>query len=165
MRLRALARMGSQGVELVIDESANSAETLLMPPPGTFRPAGRARTGNARNRQRPVLALQPRLPGCTHAAQGTGVGARWLPRRPGLWRAGAADPGLEQEAQTEYARSYATSLGLMRQAAQIAADAGIILGVENVRTSLLGSPGEYAGDPTRRPITRLSRPTSISGMA
>ena len=27
--LRALARMGSQGVELVIDDGANSAETLL----------------------------------------------------------------------------------------------------------------------------------------
>lgn len=143
--LRALARMGSQGVELVIDESANSAETLL-------------------NRRQELSALLAEL---ELETPGIGTGLFWrynlasqdeTMRRKGLElvRAGCrvaqayGAPVLlilagQQEAQTEYARSYATSLESMRQAAQIAADAGIILGVENVRTSLLGSPGEYAG--------------------
>jgi sugar phosphate isomerase/epimerase len=50
----------------------------------------------------------------------------------------------QQEPHTEYARTYAASVETVREAATIAAEMGIILGVENVRTSLLGSPGEYA---------------------
>jgi sugar phosphate isomerase/epimerase len=52
--------------------------------------------------------------------------------------AGQPEPG------TEYERSYATSVETMREAAQIAAAMGIVLGVENVKGGFLRSPGEYA---------------------
>jgi L-ribulose-5-phosphate 3-epimerase len=143
--LQALAHMGSQGVELVIDESANSAETLL-----------------SRHQELSALLAELQL-----ETPGIGTTLFWrynlasqdeTIRRKGLelvrdgCRVAQAygAPVLlilagQQEAHTEYARSYTTSVETMRQAAQIAAAAGITLGVENVGTSLLGSPGEYAG--------------------
>jgi sugar phosphate isomerase/epimerase len=143
--LRALARMGSQGVELVIDDGANSAETLL-------------------NRRQELSA---RLAEFHLETPSIGTALFWRynlasqdesMRRKGLdlvrdgCRVAQAygAPVLlilagQQEPQTEYRRSYTTSVETMRQAARIAADAGVTLGVENVGTSLLGSPGEYAG--------------------
>jgi L-ribulose-5-phosphate 3-epimerase len=142
--LRALARMGSQGVELVIDEGANSAEALL-------------------SRRQELSALLAELH-LEVPAIGTGLFWRYnlasqdeSVRRRGLelvrngCRVAQAygAPVLlvlagQQEAQTDYARSYATSVETMREAARIAAEAGVTLGVENVRTSMLGSPGDYA---------------------
>ena len=143
--LRALARMGSEGVELVIDDGANSAEALL-------------------NRREELSAM---LTECHLQTPGIATALFWRynlasqdesTRRKGLelvrdgCRVAQAygAPVLlilagQQEAQTEYTRSYTTSVETMRQAARIAADAGITLGVENVRSSLLGSPGEFAG--------------------
>jgi L-ribulose-5-phosphate 3-epimerase len=143
--LRALAHMGSQGVELVIDDSANAAEALL-------------------NRHPELSALMAELQLETPAI-GTALFWRYnLASQDAAMRSKGLDlvrdgcrvaqaygaPVLlilagQQEPHTEYGRSYTTSVETMRQAAQIAADAGIILGVENVGTSLLGSPGEYAG--------------------
>jgi L-ribulose-5-phosphate 3-epimerase len=143
--LRELARMGSQGVELVIDDGANSAETLLdrhqelsallaefhleTPSIGTalFWRYNLASQDESMRRK----GLELVHDGCRVAQA---YGAPVL-----LVLAG------QQEAQTEYTRSYTTSVETMRQAARIAADAGVTLGVENVGTSLLGSPGEYAG--------------------
>lgn len=142
--LRALARMGSQGVELVIDDGANSAEALIA-------------------RRQELAAL---LAECQLETPSIGTGLFWrynlasqdeTMRRKGLElvrdgcrvaQAYGASVLLvlagQQEAQTDYARSYATSVETMREAAQIAAAAGVTLGVENVRKSILGSPGEYA---------------------
>ena len=50
----------------------------------------------------------------------------------------------QQEPHTEYARTYETAVRTLRQAADYAADQGIVVGVENVLTNFLGSPGEYA---------------------
>jgi len=49
----------------------------------------------------------------------------------------------QQEPRTEYARTYANAVASCREAAPFAADHGIVLGVENVGTSFLCSPGEY----------------------
>ena len=143
--LRELARLGSQGVELVIDDGENSAETLLdrhqelsallaefhleTPSIGTalFWRYNLASQDESMRRK----GLELVHDGCRVAQA---YGAPVL-----LILAG------QQEAQTEYTRSYTTSVETMRQAARIAADAGVTLGVENVGTSLLGSPGEYAG--------------------
>ena len=46
--------------------------------------------------------------------------------------------------ETEYLRSYQTAVESLRSVARYAADRGVTIGVENVSTSLLGSPGEYA---------------------
>lgn len=141
--LRELARMGSQGVELVIDEAANSAEALL-------------------NRREELSAL---LDEHHLAVPGIGTTLFWrynlasqddAMRRRGLelvrdgCRVAQAfgAPVLlilagQQESQTAYARSYTTSVATMRQAAQIAAGMGITLGLENVRASLLSSPADY----------------------
>lgn len=143
--LRALAQMGSQGVELVVDEGPNSPDNLLsrrqelfacladlnmgVPGIGTtlFWRYNLASQDEAVRRQGLELVRN----GCRVAQA---FGAPVL-----LILAG------QQEAQVEYARTYATSLETVRQAAAIAADTGVVLGVENVRTSMLGSPGEYAG--------------------
>jgi sugar phosphate isomerase/epimerase len=49
-----------------------------------------------------------------------------------------------QEPGTEYARSYETALVSLRSAADYAADLGVVIGVENVPSNFLCSPGEYA---------------------
>jgi sugar phosphate isomerase/epimerase len=49
-----------------------------------------------------------------------------------------------QERGTEYARSYETAVRSLRQAGQFAADQGVTVGVENVPSNFLCSPGEYA---------------------
>jgi len=48
------------------------------------------------------------------------------------------------EAGTEYERTYAMSVEAMRRAGHIAAEMGVVLGVENVNSGLLRTPGEYA---------------------
>lgn len=143
--LRALAQMGSQGVELVVDEGPNSPDNLL----------------SRRQELSTCLAdLNMQVPGIgttlfwryNLASQNEAVRRQGLDLVRNGCRVAQAfgAPVLlilagQQEPQVEYARTYATSVETVRQAAAIAADMGIVLGVENVRTSMLGSPGEFAG--------------------
>jgi sugar phosphate isomerase/epimerase len=142
--LRALAQMGSQGVELVVDEGPNAPGALV-----------------SRRQELSALltALGMEVPGIgttlfwryNLASQDESLRGRGLELIRNGCRVAQAfgAPVLlilagQQEPRTEYARSYATSIETVRQGAQIAAEMGVVLGVENVNTSLLGSPGEYA---------------------
>jgi L-ribulose-5-phosphate 3-epimerase len=150
--LQALAAMGSQGVELVMDEAHHTPEALLkrgelavqIKDAGLEVPAVGSvlfwrynlASQNDELRQRGLQTVEA---GCRVAR---GFGARVF-----LVVAGV------QERGTEYARSYDTAVASLRQAARYARDTGIVLGVENVPANFLCSPGEYArfiadvGDP------------------
>jgi sugar phosphate isomerase/epimerase len=142
--IRSLAKMGSQGIELIVDEKHNNAEILL-------------------DRQEELVAL---LAEYEMEVPGIGTTLFWRYnlasqdeelRRRGLALIGdgcrvAAAYGApvllilagQQEPRTEYAQSYSTALDTIRKGADMAADMGVVLAIENVETSLLGSPGEYA---------------------
>lgn len=141
--LQALAAMGSQGIELVVDEAHHTPEILLernglaqcikdlgveVPSIGSvlFWRYNLA-SQNEALRQRGLETIRA---GCRVARA---FGARVL-----LVLAG------QQEPRTEYTRSYDTAVRTLRQAAHYARDAGIVLGVENVPSNFLCSPGEYA---------------------
>lgn len=142
--LAATATMGYTGVELVLDEGANSRGSLL---------ANRERLVDAlleltldvpsvattlfwrynlasQNEDLRENGMQVIADGC-QVAQAYGAGVF-------LVVAGQQEPGVR------YARSYMTAVETIRTAAEQVADTGVVVGVENVRTSLLCSPGEYA---------------------
>jgi hexulose-6-phosphate isomerase len=142
--IRAIGAMGAQGVELVLDEDANSLHRLLehregltnvieesgleVPSVATtlfWRYNLASQDDDLRKRGIEVI-----WEGC-RAAQAFGA-------RVFLVVAG------QQEPQTEYARTYETAVESIREGARLAADLGIIIGVENVLTNFLSSPGEYA---------------------
>jgi sugar phosphate isomerase/epimerase len=142
--IKSLAEMGSQAVELVVDESYNTPEILLarqkelsawLADTGLEVPSLGSTVFWRYNlasqdeglRQRGLETIQT---GCRVAhAYGAGVL---------LVVAGLQEPG------TDYARSYETALTSMHEAAKYAADLGIVIGVENVPSNFLCSPGEYA---------------------
>jgi len=142
--IRALAEMGSHGVELVVDENHNTAELLLarrkqlaalladlgleVPSLGTtlFWRYNLASQDEALRRR----GLETVQTGCRVAQA---FGARVL-----LVLAGLQEPG------TEYARTYETAVNSLRRAAEYAADMGVVIGVENVPSNFLCSPAEYA---------------------
>jgi L-ribulose-5-phosphate 3-epimerase len=142
--IRALAEMGSQGVELVLDENHNTAELLLarreqltalraetgleVPSVGTtlFWRYNMASQDEALRRR----GLETVQTGC-RVTQAFGA-------RVFLVVAGLQEPG------TEYARTYETAVYSLRRAAEYAADMGVVIGVENVPSNFLCSPGEYA---------------------
>ncbi len=142
--LKALAEMGCQGIELVVDENYNSPEELLrrrqelsallaemgleVPGVGTtlFWRYNLASQDEALRRRGLALIRE----GC-RVAEAFGAGAF-------LVLAG------QQEPRTEYARSYETAINSLRQGAKYAADRGVVIGVENVQSNFISSPGEYA---------------------
>ena len=142
--IKSLAEMGSQAVELVVDESHNTPEILLarqkelsawLADTGLEVPSLGSTVFWRYNlasqdeglRQRGLETIQT---GCRVAhAYGAGVL---------LVVAGLQEPG------TDYAHSYETALTSMHEAAKYAADLGIVIGVENVPSNFLCSPGEYA---------------------
>jgi hexulose-6-phosphate isomerase len=142
--LRGTGALGVPGVELVLDDRANSADELL-------RHADALKAVLAENRLevpsvasalfwRYNLASQDsavRQRGAEIIRDGCRV-AREFGARVFLLVAG------QQEPRTPYARTYETAVATLREAADYAADLGIVLGVENVGTSFLCSPGEYA---------------------
>lgn len=142
--IRALAKMGSQGVELVVDESHNSPEILLerrqelsalVTELGLEIPSVASALFWRYNLASQDEALRQRgleviRAGCQVASA---FGAPVF-----LVVAGLQEPG------TEYARTYETALASLRQAAEYAAGQGVIIGVENVPSNFLCSPGEYA---------------------
>lgn len=142
--IKALAKMGSQGVELAIDESFNTAElwlerqpefTALLADTGLEVPSVgtilfwryNLASQDEGLRQRGIDIIQA---GCRVAHA---FGARVF-----LVVAGQQEPG------TEYARSYETAVASLHCTADYAADLGVVIGVENVPGSFLCSPGEYA---------------------
>ncbi|MGQ9501659.1 MAG: sugar phosphate isomerase/epimerase family protein [Anaerolineae bacterium] len=141
--LQALAAMGSQGIELVVDEAHHTAEILLgrNALPQRIKDLGlevpsigsvlfwryNLASQNEELRQRGLETIRV---GCRVAQA---FGARVL-----LVLAG------QQEPRTEYTRSYDTAISTLRQAAHYAREAGITLGVENVPGNFLCSPDEYA---------------------
>ena len=132
------------GLELVMDENHNTAEALsgrrkylaaLLADLGLEVPS----FGTALF-WRYNLASQDdtlRRRGLETVESGCRV-ARAFGARVFLVVAGLQEPG------TEYARSYETAVASMRRAASYAADAGILLGIENVPSNFLCRPGEYA---------------------
>lgn len=142
--LRSIGKLGVRGVELVLDEAANSVDQLLsrrdavqsvLSECGLEVPS----VASARFWVHNLASQDPavRKHGLDHIRDGCQVteayGARVF-----LVVAGQGEP------RTEYARTYATAVASLREAAGYAADRGVVIGVENVGTNLICSPGEYA---------------------
>jgi hexulose-6-phosphate isomerase len=142
--LRSLAELGSQGIELVFDDGPNSADALLdgRPKLGELMAElglGVPSIATALFWRDNVAAQDESVRGRALELVRGGCGVAHAYRAPVLMvLAGQLEPG------TEYARCYATSVETMREAGQIAAEMGVVLGVENVNGGLLRSPGEYA---------------------
>jgi L-ribulose-5-phosphate 3-epimerase len=143
--LRAIGALGATGVELVLDDRSNSADELLghqaelkaiLAESGLAVPSVASAlfwrynlaSQDPSTRQHGIEIIRD---GC-RVAQAYGA-------KVFLIVAG------QQEPRTPYAKTYATAVATLREAATYAADLGITIGVENVGTSLLCSPGEYAG--------------------
>lgn len=142
--VKALAEMGSQGVELIVDEGPNSPEVLLsrkVELMTLLADAGLTVPGVGTTLfWRYNLASQDkdlRRRGIELIRQGCEV-ANAFEAPCVLILAG------QQEPHIEYARSYATAISSVREAAQYAADMGVVIGVENVQGNFVSSPGEYA---------------------
>jgi L-ribulose-5-phosphate 3-epimerase len=142
--LQALADMGSQGVELVVDEANNPAEMWLE------RQGALSALLNKLELEVPSVAtaLFWRY---NLASQDEMLRERGLETvRAGCRVAQAFGAGVflvvagVQEPHTEYERSYETALASLRAAGDYAADHGVVVGVENVPSNFLCSPGEYA---------------------
>jgi sugar phosphate isomerase/epimerase len=142
--IRRIGEMGASGVELVLDQSHNRAEDLLARQEellGVVADAGltvpsiasalfhRINLGGQDPEMR-ARALDLARSGVRVAAA---YGARVL-----LVVAGFGEPGVE------YARTYANAVGSLRRAGADAAEHGVVIGVENVSSNFLGSPGEFA---------------------
>ena len=142
--LEQLPEMGSEGVEIVFDESQNTPERLLerkdelvsgladlgldIPAVGTtlfWRYNLASQDAEIRD-----SGLKTVKAGCRVASA---FGARVV-----LVVAG------QQEPETEFVRSYETAVASLRQGAQYAADQGVTLGIESVPGNFLCTPGEYA---------------------
>ncbi len=141
--LKKLAEMGSQSVELVMDENYNTEEILLTQQPGlqavlqeTGMPVSSIASGlfwkynlasqdeHLKNRGIETIEKECRL------ARSYGAGAILVVA------------GL-QEPRTGYERTYETAIQSLRQAARYADDLGVVIGVENVGCNFLTTPGEY----------------------
>jgi len=142
--IKALAEMGSQGIELVLDEGHNTPEILLERREELT--ALLADTGQEVSSVGTVLFWRYNLASQDEVLRGRGIETIRAGCR--VARAFGAPVFLvvagQQERGMEYARSYETAVDSLRQAASYAADQGVIIGVENVPSNLLCSPGEYA---------------------
>jgi L-ribulose-5-phosphate 3-epimerase len=142
--LRAVGGTGVAGVELVLDESANTADALL---------------GRRAELQAALASAELEVPSVATtlfwrynlASQDPQVRRRAL----GIVRDGcrlARGYGARvflvvagvQEHNTEYARTYDTAVETFQEAARLADGDGVILGIENVPSSFLSTPREYA---------------------
>lgn len=142
--LGALAEMGVRAVELVVDEGANSAENLLahqaeiqalLSKYGMVVPSvasalfWRYNLGakDAAVRQHAVGIIE----GMARVAKAYGAGVA-------LIVAG------QQEAHTPFAQTWRHAVASIQQAAEAADQLGVQIGVENVGSNFLDSPGEMA---------------------
>jgi hexulose-6-phosphate isomerase len=142
--LRAIGALGATSVELVLDDRANSADVLLSE--RAEIQAALSQSGLAVPSVASALFWRYNL-----ASQDPSVRQRGIEIiRDGCRVAQAFDAKVflvvagQQEPRTPYAKTYATAVATLREAASSAADLGITIGVENVGTSFLCSPGEYA---------------------
>jgi sugar phosphate isomerase/epimerase len=143
--LRAIAALGGQAVELVVDEAHNSEEALLA-----RRDALRAVLDESGlDAQSIASALFWRY---NLASQDESLRARGLAlverecRVAQAFGAGAIliVAGI-QEPRTDYNRSYETAVATVRRAGVQAEKYGVAVGVEHVPANFLTTPREYAG--------------------
>lgn len=142
--LSSVADLGAQGFELILDEGGNSAEQLLAAKEellATLEDVGLQVPSIAT-----TLFWKYNL-----ACQDEGERRRAKQIiYEGCRVARAFSAGVflvvagQQEPRTEYDRTYEAAVRSLRQAAEQVEDLEVVIGVENVRTSFLCSPGEYA---------------------
>jgi len=141
---RALAEMGVKAVELVVDEAANSAENLLR---------------HQAELQGLLDKYGIRVPSIASAlfwrynlgAKDEKTRAHAVGIIEGMCRVAKAYgaqtvlvvAGL-QEPHTPFATTWENSAASIRQAAQLAAELDIQIGIENVGANFISSPGEMA---------------------
>jgi len=142
--LLAIGEMGAQGVELIIDEQANSGEQLLKHWPDLS--AILTSSGLEVPSIATALFWKYNLASQDDDLRSRGIEFIWkgchVANVLGA-RVFLVVPG-QQEPCTEYARSYETAVDSLRQGARYASDFGVTIGVENVLGNFLCSPGEYA---------------------
>lgn len=142
--IAAIAKMGAKGIELIIDEAYNSAERLIdryeelsslflslnLDIPSIATTLFGKYPFTAQDKKTRQSALDLVTSGCKVANR---YGAKVF-----LAIAG------KQEPDTPYVQTYETAVTTLRQAATVAHNEGVIIGIENVPGSFLGSPGEFA---------------------
>lgn len=142
--LGALAEMGVSAVELVVDEGANSAENLL---------AHRQELQGLLDRYGMVvpsvasaLFWRYNLGAKDEAVRAHAVGiVEGMCRVAKAYGAGAVlIVAGQQEAHTPFALTWNQAVRSVRQAARVAEQLDIRIGVENVGSNFLNSPGEMA---------------------
>jgi len=141
--LEKINNMGSQFVELVLDEDFNTEESLLNEKESLQ--AILQENGMAVSSIASALFWQYNL-----ASQNADLRSKGIEviekecRVASAYKAGAilVVAGL-QEPNTEYERTYATAIQTLRQAGKYAEDLGVIIGVENVGCNFLTTPREY----------------------
>ncbi|NMB65747.1 MAG: TIM barrel protein, partial [Spirochaetes bacterium] len=138
--IKELAKIGCQGLELVLDEGKNTAEILITDK--------NKLTDSLQSNNMEVTSVATALFWQYNlASQNADVRQKGLKVvRDGCEIAQAYDvpvflvvAGL-QEANVEYERTYETAVITLQEAGKIAADLGGIIGVENVPSSFLMSP-------------------------
>jgi len=140
----ALAAMGIDGVELVVDEGANSVQALLADQQEVK--ATLARHGLAAPTVASGLFWRYNL-----ASRDEAVRRRAIDLGVGSCRVAAAYgaktilvvAGL-QEPHTPFALTWNNAIRSLREVARVAEDLGVLVGVENVGSNFLNSPGEMA---------------------
>lgn len=142
--IASVAAMGGQAVELIVDEGYNSPERLLSRQ--SELSAILAQAGVQVPSLATTLFWRYNLASQDRAVRQHGIEV--IQNGCRVAHAYGAHVFLvvagQQEPRTEYARSYETAVLTIREAARYAADLGVVIGVENVLTSMLTSPGEYA---------------------
>jgi len=142
--LNTIAAMGSQAVELVVDEAYNTEELLLKHKADLL--AAMQATGLKVPSVASALFWKYNLASQDEAVRQKGISiieqecrvAREFGARAILVVAGLQEP------HTEYDRSYETAIRTIRKAAKYAEDCGITIGIEHVPCNFLTTPREYA---------------------
>lgn len=142
--LSRVADMGAEAIELVVDAEHNTAEILIDRRDELSRVA--ADLGLAIPSVGTTLFWQYNLG--SQDADNCKKGIELMRDGARVSASYGADVFLvvaaQQEPDTEYGRTYETAVRSVREGADFAADLGITIGIENVKTSFIGSPGEFA---------------------
>jgi L-ribulose-5-phosphate 3-epimerase len=141
--IKALAKFGCQGFELVMDEGHNSSEKLIAQNSEII--AHLKDTGMGIPGVATALFWQYNLASQDESIRKHGIDvirngckvAQSYGAPVFLAVAGLQEPGID------YCYTYETAVLSMRQAGKIAADHGVTIGVENVPCNFLMSPGEF----------------------
>jgi hexulose-6-phosphate isomerase len=142
--LAALAEMGVRGVELIVDEEANSVENLL---------AHRQELQALLDKYEMVVPSVASTLFWRYnlAAKDESTRARAVAIVEGMCRvAQAFHAGVvlivagQQESHTPFVQTWNNALRSVRRAARTAEELDVLIGVENVGSNFLSSPGEMA---------------------